>query len=58
MIGITPLSDDLPFGARVAVRRQGECEDAAVRAQLNALFEDRGLIVFEGTSRRSRCSAR
>jgi len=48
-IRITPLSDDLPFGARVAGVDRDNVTDAAVRAQLNAVFADRGLIVFEGT---------
>ena len=49
MIAIRPLSDDLSFGARVTGVDKDNVKDAAVRAQLNALFEDRGVIVFEGT---------
>lgn len=47
-IGIRPLSNDLPFGARIAGVDKGNVKDAEVRAQLNAVFEDRGVIVFEG----------
>ncbi|RYD94794.1 MAG: TauD/TfdA family dioxygenase, partial [Sphingomonadales bacterium] len=47
-ISIEPLSDDLPFGARVEGVDWGNVGDAEVRARLNATFEDRGLIVFAG----------
>jgi taurine dioxygenase len=44
---VKPLSDDLPFGARVT----GVCPDALadedVRRTLNDIFLDRGVIVFE-----------
>src|SRR5262245_2548633 len=46
-IDIRPLRDDLPFGARI----RGVCEkilrDPLVRQQLNEVFEDRGLLIFE-----------
>lgn len=45
--GIAPLSDDVPFGARVEGIGWHNVRDGAVRARLNALFEDRGVIVFE-----------
>ena len=47
-ITITPLSGELSFGARVAGIDRDNVTDEAVRAQLNALFEERGVIVFEG----------
>lgn len=45
---VTPLRDDLTFGARVSNLARGNLEDAAVREELNAVFERDGLIVFEG----------
>ncbi len=47
-IKIRPLSDDLPFGARITGVTQANAADADLRAQINAVFEDRGMIVFEG----------
>ena len=45
---IRPLSDELPFGARIAGVTQANVADADVRRQLNEVFLDRGMIVFEG----------
>jgi taurine dioxygenase len=47
-IKIRNLRDDLSFGAIVEGVTYETLEDPAVRARLNALFEERGLIVFEG----------
>jgi len=47
-IDIRPLRDDLPFGARVTGVTKDLLEDEDIRGQLNQLFEDRGVIVFEG----------
>jgi taurine dioxygenase len=47
-IEIKPLSDDLTFGARVAGVTWETLRDEAVRAQLRQLFDDRGVIHFEG----------
>jgi taurine dioxygenase len=47
-IAIQALDDSLSFGARVTGVTSSLLEDADVRAQLNQLFEDRGVIVFEG----------
>jgi taurine dioxygenase len=49
MAGITvrPLQDDLSFGARIAGVTRDNLADEAVRRQINAVFEDRGMIVFE-----------
>jgi taurine dioxygenase len=46
-IEIRPLQDDLPWGARVFGVTRDNLQDDGVRAQINAVFEDRGLIVFE-----------
>jgi taurine dioxygenase len=47
-IEIRPLADDVPFGSRVSGADRAALADAGVRAQLNALFIERGVIVFEG----------
>jgi len=46
-IKIRKLRDDLSFGARVEGVNWETLADEAVRAELNAVFEDRGMIVFE-----------
>ena len=46
-LDIRPLSDTLSFGSRVAGVGKDNVNDPSVRARLNALFEDRGVIVFE-----------
>jgi taurine dioxygenase len=46
-IEVRPLSDDLPFGARITGVTRENSRDAAVRAQINDVFTDRGMIVFE-----------
>jgi taurine dioxygenase len=45
---IGPLREDLSFGARVRGVGLGVLDDPQVRARLWALFEERGVIVFEG----------
>ena len=45
---IHPLDDSLSFGARVTGVTRSLLKDKEVRARLNQLFEDRGVIVFEG----------
>lgn len=47
-IKIRNLRDDLSYGAIVEGVNYATLEHPAVRAQLNDLFEERGLIVFEG----------
>jgi taurine dioxygenase len=42
-----PLSDDLPFGARVAGLNWESLKDDAVRGWITDIFERRGVIVFE-----------
>lgn len=46
-IEIKPLRDDLSFGARISGVTRALLSDASVRTQINAVFEDRGMIVFE-----------
>jgi taurine dioxygenase len=46
-IEVKPLSDEVAFGSRVSGVTRELLKDAAVRRDLNDLFEDRGLIVFE-----------
>jgi taurine dioxygenase len=45
---VRPLRDDLAFGARIGGVTRDNLNDETVRAELNRVFEDRGLIVFEG----------
>jgi len=47
-ISVNPLRDDLSFGARVSGVTRELLEDNAVREHIKRVFEDRGLIVFEG----------
>jgi taurine dioxygenase len=46
-ISVKPLQKDLPFGARVSGVTWQALEDAAIRRQLNEVFEASGMIVFE-----------
>ena len=46
-ICVTALRDDLPFGARISGVTFEVLQDAAICRQVNAVFEDRGMIVFE-----------
>lgn len=45
---VLALGDDLPFGSRVKGVTSELLKHEDVRAQLNTLFADRGVIVFEG----------
>ena len=45
-LDVRPLRDDLPFGARIAGVTRATLADPAIRRQINAVFEDRGMIVF------------
>lgn len=47
-ITVEALDPALPFGARVKGLTRELTQDAEVREQLNRVFEDRGVIVFEG----------
>jgi taurine dioxygenase len=46
-LDVSPLNDNLTFGARVSGLTEALTKDAAVCARLNEVFEDRGVIVFE-----------
>jgi taurine dioxygenase len=41
------LADDLPYGVRISGIGRASVRDPGIRAEVNAIFEDRGLIVFE-----------
>jgi taurine dioxygenase len=43
---VSPLRDDLAFGARIEGVTRDMLEHAEVRDEINRVFEDRGLIVF------------
>jgi taurine dioxygenase len=44
---VQPVRADLQFGARVGGVTRTNVEDAALRAQINELFETYGLLIFE-----------
>src|SRR5688572_13830222 len=44
---VRPLEEGLPFGARIAGVTREMLGDPEVRKQINQVFEDRGVIVFE-----------
>jgi taurine dioxygenase len=46
-ISVKPLQDDLPFGSRIGGVTREVLKDDTVRRQLNRVFEDRGMLVFE-----------
>lgn len=46
-IAVRPLREDLNFGARVSGVTREALEEGALRTQLNEIFENRGMIVFE-----------
>lgn len=45
---IRPLRDGLPFGVRIGGVTREMTADPAIRAEINALFIQHGMIVFEG----------
>jgi len=53
-ITVSPLGDEVSFGSRVAGVTPELLRDEAVRIQLNDLFQQRGLIVFENVEPSSR----
>ena len=53
-IGVEPLRDDLPFGLRISGVTLAALQDDPTRRQINALFEERGMIVFENVEPSSR----
>jgi taurine dioxygenase len=46
-IEVRPVSDDLPFGARVRGVTAAAIEDEGLRSELRDVFEQRGVVVFE-----------
>jgi taurine dioxygenase len=52
-INVKPLREDLPFGARVTGLTPANITGPAIRQQLNEVFEDRGMIVFENVEQTS-----
>lgn len=46
-ITVRDLRDDINFGARIDGLTWDNIEDPAIRQRINAVFEDRGMIVFE-----------
>jgi taurine dioxygenase len=53
-ITVRPLRDDLSFGARIAGVTHDTLADPAVRQQIEEVFVDKGLIVFEDVEPTSR----
>jgi taurine dioxygenase len=51
---VSPLSEELSFGARVSGVTRQLLDDVSVRNDLNDLFQDRGLIIFENVEPTSR----
>ncbi len=47
-INVSPLQEGLPFGVRIRGLTRTLTTDPATRAEINALFETYGMIVFEG----------
>jgi taurine dioxygenase len=45
---VQPVRDDIAFGARVGGVTRDSLRDEGVRAEINDLFWDRGLLIFEG----------
>jgi taurine dioxygenase len=48
-----PLRDDIAFGARIAGVTREALTDPEVRREINAIFERRGVLIFEGMERTS-----
>lgn len=47
-LNVTPLRDDLAFGVRIEGITHDMLSNESVRAEINRVFEDKGLIVFSG----------
>jgi taurine dioxygenase len=47
-IKIRTLQDDLSWGARISGVTTDLLEDESARKEINQVFEERGMIVFEG----------
>src|SRR5580658_1833511 len=46
-IRVTALQDDLSFGARISGITHEALQEQSVHRQINEVFEERGMIVFE-----------
>jgi taurine dioxygenase len=46
-LDIRPLTDEHPFGARIGGVTRANVTDETIRGHLRAVFDDRGVIVFE-----------
>src|SRR5579871_3933085 len=46
-LDISPLQDGLTFGARIKGITRQSTADAAIRAEVSAIFEQAGMILFE-----------
>ena len=44
---VQPIREDIGFGARVRGVTQEALRDTAVRAEINDLFEQYGMLIFE-----------
>ncbi|MGB8366690.1 MAG: TauD/TfdA dioxygenase family protein [Rhizomicrobium sp.] len=53
-IDVSPLREDLSFGARISGVTEAALKDEAIRRQINDIFEDRGMIIFEDVEPTSR----
>lgn len=47
-IEVSPLAETLPFGARITGMTLDNAGDPETRERINAVFAERGMIVFEG----------
>jgi alpha-ketoglutarate-dependent taurine dioxygenase len=47
-LNVRPLQADLPFGARISGVTRQTLQSDAVRQQIRDVFDDRGVIVFDG----------
>lgn len=47
-LDVKPLREGLDLGVRIGGMTPEATRDPAIRSQINALFEDKGMIVFEG----------
>ena len=50
-IDVSPLQEDLSFGARISGVTRRALADEAVRRRIREVFEDRGVLVFAGVER-------
>ncbi len=46
-IAVKPIQENLPYGVRIAGLTPGHLKDEGIRREINDLFEEKGIIVFE-----------